>query len=51
LSPVEADARRYLSQGMSLVAVGSDLGLLRMGSQGLCDKFREQPTGPIAAQY
>jgi 2-dehydro-3-deoxyglucarate aldolase len=51
LSPVETDARRYLAQGMSLVAVGSDLGLLRMGSQGLCDKFREQPTGPIAAQY
>jgi 2-dehydro-3-deoxyglucarate aldolase len=51
LAPVEADARRYLSMGMSLLAVGSDLGLLRMNSQALRDRYREQPQGPIAAQY
>ena len=39
LAPVEADARRYLDLGVTLVAVGSDLGLLRGSSQGLCDKF------------
>lgn len=51
LSPVESDARRYLSQGATLVAVGSDLGLLRMGSQALCDRFRADPASPLAAQY
>ncbi len=51
LAPVEADARRYLDMGMSFVAVGSDLGLLRMQSQALCDKFRDPNRAPIAAQY
>jgi 2-dehydro-3-deoxyglucarate aldolase len=51
LAPVEADARRYMSMGMSLLAVGSDLGLLRMNSQALRDCYLEQPQGPIAAQY
>ena len=51
LSPAEADARRYLAMGMSLVAVGSDLGVLRMSTQALCDKFTEEARGPIAAQY
>ena len=51
LSPVEADARRYLEQGASYVAVGSDLGVLRMGTQALFDKFRELAVAPIAAQY
>ena len=51
LSPVEADARRYLAQGASYVAVGSDLGVLRMGTQALADKFRDTAVGPIAAQY
>jgi 2-keto-3-deoxy-L-rhamnonate aldolase RhmA len=40
LSPVEADARRYLAQGASFVAVGSDLGVLRMQTQALADKYR-----------
>ena len=39
LAPVEADARRYLAQGATFVAVGSDLGLFRSASQGLRDKF------------
>ena len=51
LSPVEADARRYIAMGMTLVAVGSDLGLLRMSTQALCDKFAQEKRGPIAAQY
>jgi 2-dehydro-3-deoxyglucarate aldolase len=41
LAPVEADARRYLEMGATLVAVGSDLGLFRSVTQALCDKYRE----------
>lgn len=51
LSPVEADARRYLEIGASYVAVGSDLGVLRMGTQALADKFRLSAAAPIAALY
>ena len=51
LSPVEADARRYMEMGATYVAVGSDLGVLRMGTQALLDKYRESPAAPIAAQY
>jgi 2-dehydro-3-deoxyglucarate aldolase len=51
LAPVEADARRYLQMGATFVAVGSDLGVLRMGTQALCDKYRAPDAGPIAAQY
>lgn len=51
LAPVEADARRYLEMGASFVAVGSDLGVLRMGTQALRDKYRDSAAAPIAAQY
>lgn len=51
LAPVEADARRYLEWGATFVAVGSDLGVLRGGTQALCDKFREGETVPLAPQY
>ncbi len=51
LSPVEADARRYLEMGASYVAVGSDLGVLRMGTQALVDKYRNPGAAAIAAQY
>lgn len=51
LSPVEADARRYLAMGATFVAVGSDLGVFRMGTQALADKFRDHDAAPIAAQY
>jgi len=51
LAPAEADARRYLAMGMRLVAVGSDLGVLRMSTQSLCDKFALDQRGPIPAQY
>lgn len=51
LAPAEADARRYLAQGLTFVGVGSDLGLLRMASQGLADRYRQPGAAPIAAQY
>jgi 2-dehydro-3-deoxyglucarate aldolase len=51
LAPAEADARRYLALGMSFVAVGSDLGVLRMQTQALADKYREPGAAGIAPQY
>jgi 2-dehydro-3-deoxyglucarate aldolase len=51
LAPAEADARRYLEMGLGLVAVGSDLGVLRMSTQALADKYRNPGAGPLAAQY
>jgi 2-dehydro-3-deoxyglucarate aldolase len=39
LAPVEADARRYIEMGATLVAVGSDLGLFRAATQTLRDKY------------
>jgi 2-dehydro-3-deoxyglucarate aldolase len=39
LTPVEADARRYLDMGATFVAVGSDLGLFRHATQALRDRF------------
>ena len=51
LSPAEADARRYLEMGMRFVAVGSDLGVLRMQTQALADRYRHPQAGPIAVQY
>lgn len=40
LAPIEADARRYLEAGVTMVAVGSDLGAFRAATQGLRDKYR-----------
>ncbi len=51
LSPAEADARRYLAQGFNLVAVGSDLGVLRTQSQALADKYRNGGNAPLSPQY
>jgi 2-dehydro-3-deoxyglucarate aldolase len=39
LAPVEADARRYMEMGARFVAVGSDLGVFRNGTQALRDRF------------
>ena len=39
LTPVEADARRYLAMGATFVAVGSDLGVFRNSTQPLRDRF------------
>jgi 2-dehydro-3-deoxyglucarate aldolase len=41
LAPVEKDARRYLDMGMTFVAVGGDVGLLKSASKALCDRFKE----------
>jgi 2-dehydro-3-deoxyglucarate aldolase len=39
LAPAEADARRYIEMGATMVAVGSDQGLFRAATQGQRDKF------------
>ena len=39
LASVEADARRYIALGATFVAVGSDLGVFRAGTQALRDRF------------
>lgn len=39
LAPIEADARRYMDQGVGFVAVGSDLGAFRAATQALRDKY------------
>ncbi|MDR2452648.1 MAG: 2-dehydro-3-deoxyglucarate aldolase [Candidatus Accumulibacter sp.] len=39
LAPSEADARRYLAMGITVIAVGSDLGVFRGATQALRDKF------------
>jgi 2-dehydro-3-deoxyglucarate aldolase len=39
LAPIESDARRYIDMGMSLVAVGSDQGLLRKATLDLRNKY------------
>ena len=41
LAGVEADARHYIAQGASVVAVGSDLGVFRSATQALRDKYAE----------
>jgi 4-hydroxy-2-oxoheptanedioate aldolase len=40
LTPVEAEARHWLEQGFTFVAVGSDLGLLARTSEALASKFK-----------
>lgn len=40
LAPVKADADRYIADGFTMVAVGSDLGLLARGSDALVASFR-----------
>jgi 2-dehydro-3-deoxyglucarate aldolase len=42
LAPIEADARRYLEMGARFVAVGSDLGVFRGGTQNLRDRFMKK---------
>lgn len=39
LAPVPSDAERYLEMGMTLVAVGSDLGLFRKATMDLRERF------------
>lgn len=40
LAPVEADARHWLKQGYTVVAVGSDLSVLARGTEALAAKFK-----------
>lgn len=40
LAPQQTDAERYIAAGFTMVAVGSDLGLLARGSDDLVAKFR-----------
>jgi 2-dehydro-3-deoxyglucarate aldolase len=40
LSAQEADCRRYLDLGMTVVAVGLDVTLLRNASRELCERFK-----------
>lgn len=40
LAPQQADAERYLKAGFTMVAVGSDLGLLARGSDDLVARFK-----------
>lgn len=40
LSPLEADARRWLAEGFTFVAVGSDGNLLRQGGDALLQKYK-----------
>jgi 2-dehydro-3-deoxyglucarate aldolase len=44
LSGVEADARAYLEMGMSCVAVGMDVVLLRNASRELRARFAPEPS-------
>ena len=39
LAPVKADADRYLAAGFTMVAVGSDLGLLARSADALVASF------------
>lgn len=40
LTSVEAEAQRYLAEGFTFVAVGSDVGLLARGGEALARKFK-----------
>ena len=46
LSTVEADIRRYLDLGMTVVAVGLDVVLLRNASRELRERFAPSPRLP-----
>lgn len=50
LAPVEADARRYLEMGITMMAVGSDQGVFRAGTQALRDRFMAFETGQKPAR-
>ena len=41
LAPIEAEARHWLSQGCTVVAVGSDLALLARQSEALASRFKQ----------
>jgi 2-dehydro-3-deoxyglucarate aldolase len=39
LAPIEADARRYMDMGATIVAVGSDVAVLRDGERSLRERY------------
>lgn len=41
LAPIKEDAERYSSWGASIVAVGSDLALLKNATQNLCNSYKK----------
>jgi len=45
LTPIEADARRWLDLGCNLLAVGSDAGILARQADALASKFKCTPAG------
>lgn len=45
LAPVEEDARRFLEMGFGLVALGSDIGLLRRAAEDLRARFQPESSG------
>lgn len=51
LAPAPADAHNYLAQGLSFLAVGSDLGVLRTQSQALAESYLNSAAEPLAPQY
>ncbi len=38
----EKDARRYLDMGMTMVAVGGDVGIFKTATKGLADRFKTE---------
>ena len=40
LAPIEADARHWMSEGFTVVALGSDVGILARQSEQLAAKFK-----------
>ena len=49
LAPIEADARRYIDMGATIVAVGSDLGVFRAGTKDLRERFSQAGTREAGA--
>jgi len=47
LTPVEAEARRYIAAGYVYVAVGSDLGVLANQTAALAARFRDAETNAL----
>lgn len=41
LAPIEADARHYMDMGATIMAVGSDVAVLRDGTKALREKYRQ----------
>jgi 4-hydroxy-2-oxoheptanedioate aldolase len=49
LTSVEAEAHHWLAEGCTVVAVGSDLGLLAKASEALAQKFKSDSPDETAA--